>query len=117
HGCARSDSHQNSDGMTAKYFRVAEQNPGHDTEEHNRATEDHWFATTESIRDKAEQRTPNHPADWDGSGQCDCCFVFTSACLLQEAHAPCHAEDGRRNEEQTGNETAEKRLRIAKDFA
>src|ERR1700745_2070121 len=117
HRRAGSDSHQDSDSVTAKNFRVAEQDPGHHTQQHEGPTEDHWFTATQSIGNEAQQWTTNHPAERNGGGQCDCRFEFAAARFLEKAHTPGHSEDRGRNKEQTGNKTAEKRLWIAKDSA
>jgi hypothetical protein len=70
------------------------------TEHHGRPCEDDRFATTDAIGEKTQQRAAHHPSQGNGSGQHDGGLVLPPASFLQIPHAPRHAKDGCRNEEQ-----------------
>src|SRR6185503_13261636 len=60
------------------------------------------------------ERAAEHPTQRDGGSQAHSGFKFATTRLLEETHAPGHAEDGCGNEQEPGDQTAQDGLGVEK---
>src|SRR2546427_6580173 len=59
---------------------------------------DHRLPASDPVGNESQQRASDHPAERDRGGDPDRVLVLAPSSFLQEAHAPRHVEDRRRDE-------------------
>ncbi len=117
HCGARGDACKKSEAVGRERVRLAEQDEGERTEQYDGTADDDGLPAADAIGERAQERATDDPAKRHRGGAQNREGIVDAVAFLQEAHAPHHVEDGRRKEQQCGDQSAEERLRIEKHAA
>ena len=114
HGGARADAKQEPADVARD--EVAEIGDADARNQHQRdARDQHGLAQADAVRDVAEQRRPDHPAERNHRVARDRFRRRDAETLMQERNAPDHVADRRRHEQQAADHAAEIGLRVGQN--